>query len=985
VFAATTRGNTLYIGGSFTRLGAPTGSLLATNAAGTAQPATLPRVYGESSQGAKTQVHTVIEDGSGGWYVGGSFTRIGNFHREGLAHILANGSVDPAFNAATVNSFGIKQFEGARAMLLTGGRLYVASEYGSVVALDPKTGQAVISPVIVNGSVATMVVHENELLLGGYFLQVAGHARAGLAALSLSDLSLLPLDGHAEGANGDTPEVDSLAVSGNTVYVGGQFSHIGSQERHSLAQLNLSTGDATSWNPFSFQNNNSSQIVSSVAIQSTTVYIGGSFVDTELGPIKMLAAFSSETAQLDTSFTPEPVATQLGLVGPEGVTIVPSSAGLYVTGPFSSVGGQTRGNAALLNPSTGAALSWNPDPSEPPSAIIPTTSGAIIAGRFSFVDGVARNGLAAIDLTTGEATSFAPQLCSECSGTFVAPPPDVSSLAVDGNTIYFTGYFSKVDGEARPNTAAVNLETESITSWQPTFNVSGIQLVGIYSSGGELFVSGDFTSVEGQPRTGIASVSPTTAAPTAWDPELAGQHAGIPPVGDVISDGTTTYLSGSFTEVDGSKTPYLAATKASDGSLISTFKPEADQQVYGLALDPSLDRLYATGNFQHIGGVERPYVAALSATSGHNVSAWTPAELSSELTEMEGCPGAVFLGVESILLTCGLQFDSATGADTEWNPPHIDVVAIGATSLPGGGVYTGNNYESSIFRPLTSVPTNLEAPQLIGTPTVGSSITCDPGLWEQQGSLKLSLLRNDVPIATGSSPAALAYTVTSSDEHHIFGCSTESINAIGSSQVITGPTVSVIAESKEKEEEKSKEETKGEEKTGGGTGGGSSGGGTTGGGTTGGSTGGGTSTASTGASTSPVATISSAALVASLLQQLTPSGKNATIPSLLKTGSFLMPFTALEPGSVTISWYELPAGATLAKKSKAKRKPVLVASGRAKFSAAGTETVKLKLTTAGKKLLKHSSRLKLTAKATFTPTGKTGISTTRTFSLVGRK
>jgi hypothetical protein len=128
-------------------------------------------------------------------------------------------------------------------------------------------------------------------------------------------------------------------------------------------------------------------------------------------------------------------------------------------------------------------------------------------------------------------------------------------------------------------------------------------------------------------------------------------------------------------------------------------------------------------------------------------------------------------------------------------------------------------------------------------------------------------------------------------------------------------------------------------------------------------------------------TISLARLRASLLAQLVPSGKASSITGLLKHGGLTMSFEALEPGSLVIDWYQVPAGAKLA---KAKRKPVLVASGRATFSAAGTETVKLKLTTAGKNLLKHASRLKLTAKATFTPSGKTAISTTKTFSLKGK-
>lgn len=78
-----------------------------------------------------------------------------------------------------------------------------------------------------------------------------------------------------------------------------------------------------------------------------------------------------------------------------------------------------------------------------------------------------------------------------------------------------------------------------------------------------------------------------------------------------------------------------------------------------------------------------------------------------------------------------------------------------------------------------------------------------------------------------------------------------------------------------------------------------------------------------------------------------------------------------------IDWYEVPPGAKLAK--KAKPKPVLVGSGHLTFAAAGTETIKIKLTVAGKALLKHAKQLKLTALGTFTPTGKSPSSATRTF------
>jgi hypothetical protein len=78
-----------------------------------------------------------------------------------------------------------------------------------------------------------------------------------------------------------------------------------------------------------------------------------------------------------------------------------------------------------------------------------------------------------------------------------------------------------------------------------------------------------------------------------------------------------------------------------------------------------------------------------------------------------------------------------------------------------------------------------------------------------------------------------------------------------------------------------------------------------------------------------------------------------------------------------IDWYEVPRGAKLAKRTKPK--PVLVAVGQRTFYTAGTATIKIHLTATGKRLLKHARRLTLTAKGTFTPTGKTPISAPKAF------
>ncbi len=125
------------------------------------------------------------------------------------------------------------------------------------------------------------------------------------------------------------------------------------------------------------------------------------------------------------------------------------------------------------------------------------------------------------------------------------------------------------------------------------------------------------------------------------------------------------------------------------------------------------------------------------------------------------------------------------------------------------------------------------------------------------------------------------------------------------------------------------------------------------------------------------AVVSSAQIAALLAAELTPSGKAAKIATLLKSGEFRIVLKALEAGTAVIDWYEVPAGAKVAKKPK----PVLVGAGQRTFPAAGTATLKIKLTVVGKSLLKHAKTLKLTAKGTFKPTGETQVSATKVFVL----
>ena len=132
------------------------------------------------------------------------------------------------------------------------------------------------------------------------------------------------------------------------------------------------------------------------------------------------------------------------------------------------------------------------------------------------------------------------------------------------------------------------------------------------------------------------------------------------------------------------------------------------------------------------------------------------------------------------------------------------------------------------------------------------------------------------------------------------------------------------------------------------------------------------------AETSPVAP-SDAQIIALLKAALAPAGKAAKIAAILNAGGYTAAFTALESGKAILAWYVVPSGARLV----AGKKPqsTLVASGSRSFPRAGTAKLMVKLTSAGKRLLKSARTVSLTGEATFIPTINANLSTTRTFIL----
>src|SRR5919107_203264 len=116
-----------------------------------------------------------------------------------------------------------------------------------------------------------------------------------------------------------------------------------------------------------------------------------------------------------------------------------------------------------------------------------------------------------------------------------------------------------------------------------TVNVDG-QVLTILEVGNRVYLGGDFTHVDGVPRSHLAAVDATTGALTGWDPNAGGSNpSGRAPASS--PSGSRIYAGGAFTSIGGTSRGRLAAIDASTGALVTAWNPgSANDTVRAIAV-----------------------------------------------------------------------------------------------------------------------------------------------------------------------------------------------------------------------------------------------------------------------------------------------------------------------------------------------------------------------------------------------------------------
>ena len=389
-----------------------------------------------------------------------------------------------------------------------------------------------------NGTVWAIAYSRGTVYVGGQFSAVRppgarpGHGETGrtfVAAFSSATGALIrSFHPTISGASGS--EVTALAVSpdGKTLYVGGLFNHADGTFRDNLAAFSTSNGALTGWAPTAFGK------VNAIALNSrgTEIYLGGSFnqlagqTRTYAGAVGLRGRALPWAPVLNDAVT--------------SIAVAPGNAQVLIGGYFQTINGATQNAAGAVDAAAGRTTErWAAN-------IVPFNPGTctsavktiVISGATAYLgaEGTGAgcfDGDFAVRLGTGSSPRDTLAWQSDCLGA-------TQSLAVVDGTLFKGSHahdcaFAPGGFPQNPETAgpyvtrhllSQSLGDGTLGHWTPNTNATVLGPRVMASDGHQLFLGGDFTTVNGRGQQGFVrfAAGPDTitpvrpAAPAATSP-----------------------------------------------------------------------------------------------------------------------------------------------------------------------------------------------------------------------------------------------------------------------------------------------------------------------------------------------------------------------------------------------------------------------------------------------------------------------------------
>lgn len=719
--------NTVYLGGNFSYIGPNTPFGTSVN--------TTTGIPNLSLLKPNDVIRTVISDGKGGWYIGGGFTQVGGQNRNRIAQINGLGQL---------TAFGIESgLNGdVYALHLKNDTLYVGGDFTAVGGYNTKN-TAVINiaegkldtnfPSIEGGQVLVSIPDGNGgWYIGGTFNVVGGKPRKYLARIN-SDGSIHPWSPNPNSS------VSVLAISEGVIYVGGEFTSIGGLERFKIAAVDTGIGNATSWDP---KVNTTNSMIKTIIATDSIIYVGGQFSTIGGQNRNSFAALDKYTGKAND--------WRLSIVNSFGGTsiadMVLNGSIMYISGNFDGLGGQTRRLLGAVDINTRVATSWNPNPNNAVNKIKVRGNTIYVQGSFSYIGGEARNRFAALDASTGSVTSWNPNISGgqvydfEFSGEQVYvvgnftsiggqtqkwigsidsatanliswnPSPDttITYIIRNGEKFLVSGYnLSSIGYQKQNRLLSINVNTEKVISWNP--NVNGIVRT-ISSNNNRVYIGGAFNNIGGVIRNKLAAFDISSGLLSNWNPNPTGN---TDDVYVILAQENDIFIGGKFSNIGGQSRPNLASVDPTIGTA-TNWNPRPNNLVRAIAI--SNGRIYFGGDFSTVNSVARNRIASMELTSNIPTN-WNPNSngiVNSIIVLGNHCyAGGAFTNIGGQDRSRLAQLNTSNGNATTWNPNTNDEVyslAINGTNLYLGGKFSSiggvNRNNIAALDATTGIPTS---------------------------------------------------------------------------------------------------------------------------------------------------------------------------------------------------------------------------------------------------------------------------------------
>ncbi len=204
---------------------------------------------------------------------------------------------------------------------------------------------------------------------------------------------------------------------------------------------------------------------------------------------------------------------------------------------------------------------------------------------------------------------------------------EIFDLVVLGNRVFVAGTFTSIQNQRPGNTttypqaglASYNLDTGLVdASFRPDFGGAVVNSVAVTPDGTKLFVAGEFSSVNGVSRSGLARLDLTTGAVVSGFTANTNARST-----EVVASNTTVYVGGRFTAVNGVPRAALAAVDAATGQVDPGFVNNISQGtgvsgaigVQRLVLTHDMTKLLVVHTGLRVSGQERAGVALIDTAT----------------------------------------------------------------------------------------------------------------------------------------------------------------------------------------------------------------------------------------------------------------------------------------------------------------------------------------------------------------------------------